>query len=508
MTVPTSEKLVCARIAQRLSQTVGSHRYGMWFDRSAKLTYSNDEDRLQVSVPNRFVADWIGRHFQDQLQQAARTELGDKVKLCVLVFSRPFDPPENGQFNRPGVSSNGNGANGKSKAKAGGGYRGASAQSVAAARHQLDEFVVGPSNELAFASAQRMAEDNSSGQWDAHPLFIHGGVGLGKTHLLQGLCQRLKQLKPGARVEYTTGERFTNQYITALKSNKIQSWRRRIRQLDLLAVDDVHFVANKQKTQQEFLHCFDAIEMNGSRIVLASDSHPKQIDQLSETLVSRFVRGLVVEIKSPDTAMRVGVVNALAKRRNLTLMETVVAVLASKCQGSIRDLEGTITKLQALSQLTPNGSNGMGDSIVRSNGNGGNGSNGSKVIGHALVNQLFALQKQSRPARVIRMDTIVDAVCEQLQVRSEHVLGKSRKRLLVWARSLIVYLSREMTHMSYPEIAKAMGRSSHSTIVTAMSRISRELAENGATTIPLPDGTTSLPLSELVQRLHYRVDHA
>ena len=151
-------------------------------------------------------------------------------------------------------------------------------------------------------------------------------------------------------------------------------------------------------------------------------------------------------------------------------------------------------------------------------GNGASGGSGAgaktagngygKVIGHALVNQLFEMQRQNKPARIIRFDTIVDTVCEHLQVRRDHALGKSRKRLLVWARSLIVYMTRQMTQMSFPEIAHAMGRSSHSTIVTAVSRIEKELKGNGATTLPLPDGTSSLPLVELVQRLHYRIDHA
>ncbi|NJL30883.1 MAG: ATP-binding protein, partial [Phycisphaerales bacterium] len=210
------------------------------------------------------------------------------------------------------------------------------------------------------------------------PLFIHGGVGLGKTHLLQGICRRMLARQPHARIHYTTGEQFTNEFLTAVRSGKIDAFRQRIRKLDLLAVDDVHFIANKTATQQEFLHCFNAIDLAGARIVLASDQHPKLIQQFSQALVNRCVRGMVATVTTPDTSTRVKIVQTLAHRRGINLLESVVAVVAAKCPGSVRELEGTLTRLHALATLSP---------TTR-----GEDDNTAGLVGHTLVNRAFAAE--------------------------------------------------------------------------------------------------------------------
>lgn len=488
----SSQETVCARIAQRLEDAVGPYRYGMWFDRSARLNYSDHPHRLEVSVPNRFVAEWIGRNFQDELRVAASDELGGPVELHVNVDPKPFEKAKHRGPERKSRGSTRSRRNGSQPAK-----------KSASLRHQLEDFVVGSGNELAFSAAHRLVDEDFDAGSAATPLFVHGGVGLGKTHLLQGICQRLLNRKPNARVLYTTGERFTNEYITAVRANKLEAFRKKVRRLDLLAVDDVHFMANKHKTQQEFLHCFDAIELNGSRVVMASDNHPKLIQQFSEALVSRCVRGLVVEVKPPDTETRVRIVQTLAKRRGISLMETVVAVLASRCQGSVREIEGTLSKLHALAKLLPQVQGEL--SPVK----------GDDPIGHTLVNQLFSLERESSPRRIIQFDTIVDVVCDKLNLRREDVMGKSRQRHVVLGRSLSIYLTRQMTSMSFPEIAAAMGRTSHSTIVTASGRVERQLGDGtsgagdgGPAMVTMPGSMEQTALPDLVNRLQYAVERA
>lgn len=490
----------------------------MWFDRSARLGF-RDPQKLQVVVPNRFVAAWIDRHFSTALREAANLELGHEVELDLQVDASQFsdhkpagaeaipdpsltrslhsDSPE-----RPVAAADGHGATPASPAALARPASAAAHAPTAAAklqrfagtlRHKLEDFICGPSNELAYAAAIRLVDD-ADPHSPANPLFIHGGVGLGKTHLLQGICQRMLEHRPQARVLYTTGEQFTNDYIAAIRANRIEAWRKQIRRLDLLAVDDVHFMSNKQKTQQEFLHCFDAIDLSGARMVLASDNHPKLIEQFSAALVSRCMRGMVVEIKSPDTASRLAIVRALARRRGISLMETVVAVLASRCQGSVREIEGTLSKLHALANLLPAEESRDSEAVASGEGQ-------RDRIGHVLLNRLFSLEQQSSPPRVLRMDDILGAVCEHMQVDKREVLGRGRRREAVLVRSLAIYLARQLTGLSYPEIAQAMGRQGHSTFVTAAGRIAQLVEKDAAVEAPQGHQPISSVITQLRQRL-------
>lgn len=523
MTTTTSARSVCARIAQRLAQSVGPRRYSMWFDRTAKFNYDDEHRRLDVSVPNRFVADWIGKNFGESLRHAVNHEVGEgDVDLRVEVKPDLFEPGAAGNAEaelpvetetaspharrepaplvragrvatsaasaRAPQQAGGHRRTGSNKAHNGLEFLGDTAPVL---RHQLDAFIAGPTNDLAFAAAVKLAEEPAS---SAHPLFIHGGCGLGKTHLLQGICARVFERNPQARVLYTTGEQFTNEFLVAMRTNRIEAFRKKIRGLDVLAVDDVHFLANKQATQQEFLHSFDAIELGGARVVLASDSHPKLIHQFSEALVSRCVRGMVVEIAMPDVATRGNIIRALAQRRGLTLMSSVAEALAARCAGSVREIEGMLAKLHALSSLHQQRRIAQGV---------GPGEAGGEPIGHTLVNQLFDGQTQAAPRRAIRFERVVEVVSEQLQVARAQIVDSGRQSRTVLARSLVAYLARQMTPMSYPEIAGALGRKNHSTIITAAQRLEKQLAENPA--VILPATMEQVSLRDLIERLKRQI---
>ncbi|MFW6032781.1 MAG: DnaA ATPase domain-containing protein, partial [Phycisphaeraceae bacterium] len=349
-------------------------------------------------------------------------------------------------------------------------------------RHRLEDFVVGSSNQLAYAAANRMAEETGEA---GSVLFLHGGCGLGKTHLLQGLCRRMLETNRAAKVHYTTGEQFTNDYIAAVRSGKLEGFRRRMRRLDLLAVDDVHFIANKPATQQEFLHSFDHLELGGARVALASDSHPKLIKQFSEALVSRCVRGLVVQIHPPDLELRQQLVQVLAGRRELVLEEGVAAALASRSGGSVREIEGALTKLQAIARLTRPA-----------------GQASAANVGHALVRQLFE-HEDGGPVRPVSLEKVLDVACEQLGVTREQVMGRGRQKMVVLARSLVIHLTRQMTPMSYPEIARAFGRRTHSTVITAEQRVQKQLKQGQR--IDLPGELEPVLLADLVDRLRRAV---
>jgi chromosomal replication initiator protein len=483
-TTVSSERSLCARIVDRLAASLGERRFNMWFNRTAKFAYDQADARLQIHVPNQFVADWIDRHFDEQLRQAVLDETGaDHTELAIEVSpdlfndaeglgdEKPTQPAELKPMARPRRSTPYAGAN--------------EPRHRLNIRHRLDTFIVGPSNELAFSAASRLVDDRDCGA--VNPLFIHGGCGLGKTHLLQGICARLLEMQPDARVLYTTGEQFTNDFLTSMRANKLDAFRRRIRDLDLLAVDDVHFIANKQATQQEFLHSFDAIDLGGARVVLASDNHPKLINAFSESLVSRCVRGMVVEVRQPDLETRRRLVDALSRRRGMTLRDTVVDEVAQRCAGSVREIEGLLTRLHALCRLSLPG---------RPVDTG-------EPIGHAMLSQLFEEEMQSRPRKAVRLQDIIDVVSSQLGVERGELLSNTRRKHAVTARSLAAYLARQMTSMSYPEIAAGMSRPNHSTIITAVQRVEKQIGENVDITLPATLETVSL--RDMAQRLQQAV---
>ena len=468
MSTITSSHAMVARITDRLARSVGQQKYNMWFDRSARLNFDDQSRRLMVVVPNRFVADWIDRNFHNHLRDAAEHEVGEGIDLELQVDAGSFT-----EVSVPPVNAAGTPA---PAPRPGAAWR---VTGLKRLRHDLGDFVVGPGNELAFAAASGFA-DETHGQ--ANTLFIHGGCGLGKTHLLQGICRRWLFRHPSARVFYTTAEQFTNKFLATMRSTRVEPFRRRIRGLELLAVDDVHFLAGKNATQQEFLHTFDEINLCGARVVMASDSHPKLIKQFGESLISRCLRGMVVQVEKPDMATRVRIIRALAKRRNMSVLDSVIEVLAARCQGSVRELEGTLAKLHALLQITV-------EHRGRANGD---------AIGHSLLNRLIEAECVERPRKIVSFDTILDTVSARRRVQRSEILGQSRRRRTVEARSLVMYLARQLTPLSFPEIAAAMGRSNHSTIVTACHRVEKDLADGKRI---LADGFGELPLVEIIAQL-------
>lgn len=289
------------------------------------------------------------------------------------------------------------------------------------------------------------------------------------------------QQSPGARVLYTTAESFTNAYITAVRNNRLDAFRRQLRRLDLLAMDDVEFFANKDKTQQEFLHCFDHIELAGARVVMASDSHPKLIKRFSEALVSRCVQGLVVQVQPPDVETRRALVHRLARRRGLVLDAGLDERLVAHAGRSVRELEGTLAQLHALASLDhPQGP--------------------TRRVHRGLVDKLIAGQRQLRASRPVRFDDIQATVCAHFNVAALQIAGSSRHRMVVLARAILIHLTRQMTTLSFPEIAAALGKSSHSTVVTAGQRMARQLEANEPLLLPgRGEPTTPVQLLEDVR---------
>ena len=465
MTIQLAASAVHMRITSRLTQQIGKRTFDLWFQ-STSIRCHNGE--LHVATPNRFVANWIEQHFLDDLSAAAQLELGYAAPITFSID--PSLTPTDDQTlaaTEPATPS--------AQSAASGPRRASGTASATRLRHTLDDFVVGASNELTYRMACQVVDDPSL---SISPLFVHGGCGLGKTHLLQGICGRFAQKFGGRRWLYTPAEQFTNRFIQAVRHHTINQFRAELRRVDLLVVDDVHFIAGKTATQQEFLHTFDTIDLSGSKVVIASDCHPKQIVDLCESLKSRFVRGMVVGIDPPDLETRVRIIRGLAQRRGLALLDTVVEAMAGRCDGSIRDIEGVLTRLAAAAALR--------------NGRGGD------PIGHAMLNQVLGADEVARPTRPIDIDRIIDVVCERVMVQRADVLGRSRHRRIVLGRSLVCYLARELTTLSYPELGRKLGRSNHSTVVAADQRMRNQIAQRAP--LPLTCQVDCTTVDQLVSR--------
>jgi chromosomal replication initiator protein len=510
--MPDSEMCICARIAEQLATTVGSERYERFFSGNATLALSGDQ--LDLDVPNRFVADWIKRNFNEMLQEVAQRETGGPVEVCIRVSetgtgsAAAQSPAGNLEASLPAASRREDAGvvrEAPSHLRRHGGetapgtesrhhpqpdtrrsFGGGSPANRRRHRHVLETFLIGEANRLAYKAASRVGE---SADTDFRMLFLHGSCGVGKTHLLRGIIRRRRQQFPQQALRYVTGEQFTNDFIAALKGGKLEAFRSQLQRLDLLCIDDVHFLSNKQATQAELLHTLKMLDLAGGQLVLASDEHPQQIRKFADHLTSRFMSGMVAQIETPDFELRRRLATEFATRRQLRLSEPVVEALAHRFDRSPRELHGAIMKLEVVQQL--------------SGGVDGGGVIGlAAEVGMASYRQAFA-PSAAAPGKPVQASRVLECVCDHLRVDLAEVLGRSRHRRVVLARSLSAYLIREATTLSYPEIAERMSRPNHSTVITACQRIKKQLGADEQ--VSCGPGLPATSLRGLVESLRRQV---
>jgi chromosomal replication initiator protein len=482
-----------ARLADAIAQRVGQQRFHVWFNNSTRLDLR--QDGLEIAVPNDFISEWIGKNFTRPIQEAAHEVLGGPLSVRFSVVPELF---ETGDRERNGIGAAAAVKDGVNGARKSNGQSGPITRSVAIVphlrqssaplrleitppppaptprlRHDLDSFVLGPTNQLAFNTACYVSEFPGS---QYNPLFIHGACGLGKTHLLQGLCRKFIEYHPTKRWMYLTGEEFTNDFLAALRTNKLDAFRRKMRDLDLLVIDDVHFLGGKKATQEEFLHTFNAIEAMGRQVVMASDNHPKLIEEFGESLVNRFISGMVVRIDPPNYATRCQILRALSDRSGLHLEEEVIAWIARRVTQNVRELEGAITRIAAHVRIT--GRAPDVESVQESLGD--------------LDRQLVA---------PIRPENILQAVCTYFGLEHKDLMSGRRQRTISLARSVAMFLVRKTAKLSFPEIGSRMGKRNHSTVISACRRVERALLKNEMLAWTSSVGEREEEASELLQRL-------
>jgi len=317
--------------------------------------------------------------------------------------------------------------------------------------NRFDTFVEGPNNRLACAAAMAVADHASTG---CNPLFIHGGVGLGKTHLLQAICLRLIEQKPDQSILYLSCEDFLSRFIEAIRSAQTAQFRDRLRQAEVLVIDDIHFLPRGDRTQDEFFHTFNALHQAGRQIVLSSDAPPEQIPDLEERLVSRFNWGLVADIKAPDLDTRLAIVRSKAWLRGIDLPEDAAEVIATRIDSNIRELEGAITRLQVQAQIE------------------------NARIDAKLARAVLGEATDTKPR--LTLDVIADAVTDFYKLRPGDLSSRRRPRSIALPRQITMYLARTWTDHSFAEIGRHFGRRDHTTVLHACRAIDdRRRADDG-----------------------------
>jgi len=458
----------------RLEEEFGAQRVHRYFDVQSKLTFTGSV--LGITVPTSFHVELMESIFGKTLRDTLRDLMRDAAPTVEYRIDPDLFPGLSDPDLMPKAQTEPKPRSSRALAKPQ--MKGEAFDE----RCDLTRFVVGDANEMAYDAAMQMADLSKPTPFTR--LFLHSACGLGKTHLLRGIVRRVLADNPQARVRYVAAEAFTNEYIASVQANTVEAFRKRYRSLDLLCLDDIHFLSRKNATQVELLHTFDAIEIGGSRLVLASDGHPSEIEDLTNGLVNRLLSGLVVQIQTPDASLRRRLVVELANRRALRLDENAVQRLIedpSRGTWTVRELEGALTRIAATANvITDRTESGA-------------------IPMHVVERALSALGRSGMPVRAIRFDHIRDAVCQTLEVEHKDLGESGRHKRVVMARAIITVLCKQMTTLSYPEIARKLGKTNHSTVITAHQRIAKQMGDAVALGLPV-DGMTIEQLADGIGR--------
>ena len=417
-----------ARLIESLARTLPTPVLDNWI-RPCRLV-AVEGDHLRIGAPNKFSRDWLAQNYLDALHQAAREVLGGHPRITLIVDEAgPAEPAAPPRLER---------------ASGGGTVEGLNP------RYTFDAFVVGSSNQFAQAACQAVAELPSRAY---NPLFIYGGVGLGKTHLLHAVGHQCVRLFPGMSVAYLSSERFTNELINAIRYDRTAEFRARYRTIDLLLIDDIQFISGKERTQEEFFHTFNDLYESRKQIIVSSDSSPKDIPEIEERLRSRFEWGLIADIQPPDFETRVAIIKKKAALERVRLGDDVAYLIASRIKSNIRELEGSLTRMIAFCALT------------------------AREMTVDLAQEVLG-ELWGEDEKIITIDQIQRRVCDFFGLKMSDLKAKNRTKAIAFPRQVAMYLSRQMTHSSLSEIGRAFGGKDHTTVLHAVDKIQTLLQDD------------------------------
>ncbi len=417
-----------ARLLESVSHKVPPAAFDSWL-RPCRLL-AVEGDHLRIGAPNPFSRDWLAQHHLDALQHAAQEVVGGHPRVTIVVDetavaeSAPAPMPT-----RAGGTGTAEGLN---------------------PRYTFDAFVVGSSNQFAQAACQAVAELPSRAY---NPLFIYGGVGLGKTHLLHAVGHQSVRLFPGMAVVYISSERFTNELINAIRYDRTAEFRARYRTIDLLLIDDIQFISGKERTQEEFFHTFNDLYESRKQIIVSSDCSPKEIPEIEERLRSRFEWGLIADIQPPDFETRVAILKKKAALERVRLTDDVAYLIASRIKSNIRELEGSLTRMIAFCALT--------------------GREMSVDLTQEVLGELWGEEE-----KIVTIEQIQRKVCDLFGIRLSDLKAKTRTKAIAFPRQIAMYLARQLTHASLAEVGRAFGGKDHTTVLHAVDKVQTLLQED------------------------------
>ncbi len=392
-------------------------------------------DHLRIGAPNVFSRDWLAQHHLDALQHAAADAIGGQPRVSVVVDETLAGAPDEAT---PRLAAP------PPRAAPAGSTDGLNP------RYTFDTFVVGSSNQFAQAASQAVAELPSKAY---NPLFIYGGVGLGKTHLLHAVGHECARLFAGMRIVYISSERFTNELINAIRYDRTAEFRARYRTIDLLLIDDIQFISGKERTQEEFFHTFNDLYESRKQIILSSDCSPKDIPEIEERLRSRFEWGLIADIQPPDFETRVAILKKKAAVERVRLGDDVAFLIASRIKSNIRELEGSLTRMIAFCALT--------------------GREMSVDLAQEVLADLWGDEE-----KIITIDHIQRKVADFFGIKLSDLKAKNRTKAVAFPRQIAMYLARQLTHSSLSEIGRTFGGKDHTTVLHAVDKIQTLLQED------------------------------
>jgi chromosomal replication initiator protein len=437
----TAESL-WTEISARLQGTLNDTTYRTWFGDARGFELAGDQ--FVLAVPNDFTRDWIEGHFLGLINAALEEATGRELRIGLRV-----DAVETG---RPGPSP---------LPPEVAPVESAPPVPPAAPRHDpsgmnpkytFDSFVIGSSNRFAHAAALAVAEAPAQAY---NPLFIYGGTGLGKTHLLQAIANYVTTHTGGVSVRYVTSETFMNDFINSLRDKRIEGFKQRYRTYDVLLIDDVQFFEHKERIQEEFFHTFNSLYEAGRQIVMSSDRPPRDIATLEERLRSRFEWGLITDIQPPDLETRIAILRKKVKTDRIHVPdEQVLTFVASRVSTNIRELEGALTRVVAFSSLT--------------------GRPMTVELAQDVLRDVFPQGEQA----AVSIERIQELVSERFGLSLDELCGERRSQNIVYPRQVAMYLSRELTDSSLPKIGKQFGGRDHTTVIHATSKVARMIRED------------------------------
>lgn len=409
-------------IKRQLASAVSAEGYENWVRKTNFLRL--DGDTLWVSVPDEATRIWMETEYGAQVSSAIRATRAPVGRVSYLPVGEAAHSAEINGSNPDPVAFQTAHLN---------------------PRHSFESFVVGSCNQLAHAAAWSVATQPSK---KYNPLFMYGGTGLGKTHLLQAIGRQLAATFPGLRIVYTSSERFMNFMVHSMKADRMQSFQRYFRSADVLLVDDVHNLAGKERTQEEFFYTFNDLHEHDKQIVLTSDSPPKTIPGLVERLRSRFEWGLMVDLQAPDLETRMAILDKKAELEGLELPHEVRVYIATHSKTNVRELESALVRLAAYSSMT------------------------GEPISLAMARQVLRnLSHAQGGGKRITMESIIRAVGEQFGLQPAQLKMKSNERKIAYPRQIAMYLAKELTGASLPEIGRAFGGKHHTTVLHSVQKI-------------------------------------